>query len=143
MGQQGLHQEGLALRAGLHPAHLGHIGRELKSPTIDTLLKIASALQIELAKESTCCLSTGALVLWGQKCILGNKDAEKCPYSHICYCNGNITHSIPKCVLSSPWADDASSIPAAVPSVQKTLPFPIPCKWPDNDSRYVPKETSP
>jgi len=54
---QGLSQEELALRAGLHPAHLGHIERELKSPTIDTLLKIASALQVELA----------ALFTWDEK----------------------------------------------------------------------------
>ena len=54
---QGLSQEELALRAGLHPAHLGHIERELKSPTIDTLLKIASALHVELA----------ALFTWDEK----------------------------------------------------------------------------
>ena len=46
---QGLSQEELALRAGMNPAHLGHIERGLKSPTIDTISKIADALNVELS----------------------------------------------------------------------------------------------
>lgn len=47
---QGLSQEELALRAGMNPAHLGHIERGLKSPTIDTISKIADALNVELSQ---------------------------------------------------------------------------------------------
>lgn len=46
---QGLSQEELALRADLNPAHLGHIERGLKSPTIDTISKIADALKVDLS----------------------------------------------------------------------------------------------
>ncbi len=45
-----LSQERLALEAGLNPAFLGHIERGLKCPTIDTLSKIASALNISLSE---------------------------------------------------------------------------------------------
>lgn len=45
-----LSQEKLALEAGLNPAFLGHIERGLKCPTIDTLSKIASALNISLSE---------------------------------------------------------------------------------------------
>ena len=47
---RGLSQESLALSAGLNPAFLGHIERSLKCPTIDTLNKIASALNISLSE---------------------------------------------------------------------------------------------
>lgn len=47
--QKGLSQEALALSAGLNPAFLGHIERCLKCPTIDTLNKIAEALNTSLA----------------------------------------------------------------------------------------------
>jgi len=46
--KRGLSQESLALSAGLNPAYLGHIERCLKCPTIDTLNKIAQALNISL-----------------------------------------------------------------------------------------------
>lgn len=45
-----LSQEKLALEAGLNPAFLGHIERGLKCPTIDTLSKIAIALNISLSE---------------------------------------------------------------------------------------------
>ena len=45
-----LSQEKLALEAGLNPAFLGHIERGLKCPTIDTLSKIATALNISLSE---------------------------------------------------------------------------------------------
>lgn len=45
-----LSQERLALEAGLNPAFLGHIERGLKCPTIDTLSKIATALNITLSE---------------------------------------------------------------------------------------------
>ena len=47
---RGLSQESLALTAGLNPAFLGHIERSLKCPTIDTLNKIASALDVSLSQ---------------------------------------------------------------------------------------------
>jgi len=47
---EGLSQEGLAVSAGLNPAFMGHIERSLKCPTIDTLNKIASALNISLSE---------------------------------------------------------------------------------------------
>lgn len=48
--QKELSQERLALDAGINPAFLGHLERGLKSPTIDTLAKIASALNITLSE---------------------------------------------------------------------------------------------
>lgn len=42
-------QEELALRAGINPAYLGHLERGLKCPTIDTVNKIATALDISLS----------------------------------------------------------------------------------------------
>lgn len=39
-------QEELAFKAGISPAHLGQIERALKNPTIDTVAKIAAALNI-------------------------------------------------------------------------------------------------
>ncbi len=41
-------QEQLALRANLNPAYLGQIERALKCPTLDTLYKIATALDVPL-----------------------------------------------------------------------------------------------
>ena len=46
----GLSQKSLADSAGLDPAFLGHIERCLKCPTIDTLNKIATALNISLSE---------------------------------------------------------------------------------------------
>lgn len=43
---RGLSQEQLALQAGLNPAFLGHLERGLKSPTITTLTKVVTALDI-------------------------------------------------------------------------------------------------
>lgn len=48
--QKELSQEKLALDAGINPAFLGHLERGLKSPTVDTLAKIASALNITLSE---------------------------------------------------------------------------------------------
>ena len=39
-------QEELSFKAGISPAHLGQIERALKNPTIDTVAKIAAALDI-------------------------------------------------------------------------------------------------
>jgi transcriptional regulator with XRE-family HTH domain len=47
---QGLSQEKLALLAGLNPAFMGHIERAQKCPTVDTLNKIACALNISLSE---------------------------------------------------------------------------------------------
>ena len=46
--QKGMSQEDLALKANLNPAFFGQVERGLKCPTIDTLYKIASALNVPL-----------------------------------------------------------------------------------------------
>lgn len=43
-------QEDLALRAEINPAYFGQVERGLKCPTIDTLYKIATALDISLSE---------------------------------------------------------------------------------------------
>ncbi len=43
---QGISQEELALKAGINPAYFGQVERGLKCPTIDTLCKIAKAMDI-------------------------------------------------------------------------------------------------
>ncbi len=50
---RGLSQEALALEAGINPAFLGHLERNLKSPTVTTLEKIAMALDIPLSELFT------------------------------------------------------------------------------------------
>lgn len=47
--QQHMSQEELSFKAGISPAHLGQIERALKNPTIDTIAKIAVALDIPIA----------------------------------------------------------------------------------------------
>lgn len=42
-------QEELSFKAGISPAHLGQIERALKNPTIDTVAKIAAALDVPMA----------------------------------------------------------------------------------------------
>lgn len=46
-------QEEVAFKAGISPAHLGQIERALKNPTIDTIAKIAAALDIPVASLFT------------------------------------------------------------------------------------------
>lgn len=46
-------QEALALSAGITPAFVGHIERGLKSPTVNTLEKISTALDISLVELFT------------------------------------------------------------------------------------------
>lgn len=45
-----LSQEELALKANLNPAYFGQVERGLKCPTIDTLNKIALALDVSLSE---------------------------------------------------------------------------------------------
>ncbi|MEE0111230.1 MAG: helix-turn-helix transcriptional regulator [Oscillospiraceae bacterium] len=47
--EQHMSQEELSFKAGISPAHLGQIERALKNPTIDTIAKIAAALDIPIA----------------------------------------------------------------------------------------------
>ena len=47
--EQHMSQEELSFKAGISPAHLGQIERALKKPTIDTIAKIAAALDIPVA----------------------------------------------------------------------------------------------
>lgn len=46
-------QEELAFKSQISPAHLGQIERGLKSPTVDTVSKIASALEVSVAELFT------------------------------------------------------------------------------------------
>lgn len=46
---RGISQEELALNASLNPAYYGQVERGLKCPTIDTLYKIAGALEVSPA----------------------------------------------------------------------------------------------
>lgn len=46
----GLSQEELALRANLNPAYYGQVERGLKCPTVDTLYKIAQAMDLSLSE---------------------------------------------------------------------------------------------
>lgn len=41
-----LSQEGLAERAGVHRTYISQLERDLKSPTLDTLRRIAAALRV-------------------------------------------------------------------------------------------------
>ncbi len=41
-------QEELAFKAGISPAHLGQIERAIKNPTVDTVGKIAAALNVPM-----------------------------------------------------------------------------------------------
>ena len=43
-------QEELAFKAGISPAHLGQIERAVKNPTIDTIGKISSALDLPVTE---------------------------------------------------------------------------------------------
>ena len=47
---KGLSQEEVALRAELNPAYFGQVERGLKCPTVDTLFKIAQAMDISLSE---------------------------------------------------------------------------------------------
>lgn len=47
---QGISQEELALKAGINPAYFGQVERGLKCPTIDTLYKIAKAMEVSPAE---------------------------------------------------------------------------------------------
>lgn len=43
-------QEELAFKAGISPAHLGQIERAVKNPTVDTIVKISSALDVPVTE---------------------------------------------------------------------------------------------
>lgn len=45
-----LSQEELAERAGVHRTYISQLERDLKSPTVDTLRKIAAALDVRASK---------------------------------------------------------------------------------------------
>ncbi|WP_088102030.1 helix-turn-helix domain-containing protein [Halalkalibacter urbisdiaboli] len=47
--EQGLSQEELAHKAFLHPTYIGQLERGEKNPTVETVEKVANALQISLA----------------------------------------------------------------------------------------------
>ncbi|MCP3710201.1 helix-turn-helix domain-containing protein [Paraburkholderia sp. CNPSo 3274] len=46
-GQQGLSQEDLADRAGIHRTHIGQLERGRRSVTLDTLVSLAQALGVD------------------------------------------------------------------------------------------------
>lgn len=45
---KGMSQEELAFKAGLSPAHLGQIERAQKKPTLDTIGRLADALEVSV-----------------------------------------------------------------------------------------------
>lgn len=47
--ERSMSQEELSFKAGISPAHLGQIERAVKNPTIDTIAKIATALDLPVA----------------------------------------------------------------------------------------------
>lgn len=47
--ERSMSQEELSFKAGISPAHLGQIERAVKNPTIDTVAKIAGALDMPVA----------------------------------------------------------------------------------------------
>lgn len=47
---QGMSQEELSFKAGISAAHLGQIERAVKKPTVDTIGKLAEALNVEAAE---------------------------------------------------------------------------------------------
>lgn len=51
--QRALSQESLALKSGLNTSYLGQVERGEKSPTIDTLDKIATGLDVDLEQLFT------------------------------------------------------------------------------------------
>ena len=65
-------QEELSFKAGISPAHLGQIERALKSPTIDTVAKIATALDIPVASL----FSTDAVSAVSQNVTAGKINAQ-------------------------------------------------------------------
>lgn len=50
---QHMSQEELSFKAGISAAHLGQIERALKNPTIDTVAKIAGALNVPISSLFT------------------------------------------------------------------------------------------
>lgn len=46
---QGLSQESLAEKSGLHPTYIGMVERGLRNPTLDAAAKMAKALRVELS----------------------------------------------------------------------------------------------
>ncbi|UHA72800.1 helix-turn-helix domain-containing protein [Paenibacillus sp. 481] len=48
--QRGLSQESLALKAGINTSYMGQLERGEKSPTVDTLDKLSTALDVPLAQ---------------------------------------------------------------------------------------------
>lgn len=60
-------QEEVALRAGLNPAYFGQVERGMKCPTIDTLCKIARALDTSPAElfRSDVCYPTPLKIIIG------------------------------------------------------------------------------
>lgn len=65
-------QEELSFKAGISPAHLGQIERALKNPTIDTVAKIAAALDIPVASLFT----TDAVSTISQNVTAGKINAQ-------------------------------------------------------------------
>lgn len=65
-------QEELSFKAGISPAHLGQIERALKNPTIDTVAKIAVALDIPM----TTLFTTDAVSAPAQNATIGKINAQ-------------------------------------------------------------------
>lgn len=65
-------QEELSFKAGISPAHLGQIERAVKNPTIDTIAKIATALNVSIADLFT----EDSISAPTQKAIVGKINAH-------------------------------------------------------------------
>lgn len=65
-------QEELSFKAGISPAHLGQIERATKNPTIDTISKIATALDIPIAALFT----ADAVSSPAQNAVVGKINAQ-------------------------------------------------------------------
>ncbi len=66
----GLSQEKLAELAGCHPTYIGQLERGEKNATLESVAKIASALQVSLSKLFE---------------HLGDENALQDHYAHLCY----------------------------------------------------------
>lgn len=74
-----LSQEELALRADINPAYFGQVERGLKCPTIDTLYKIAKALDVPPSELLRTEVLPGHITAHGQRAeaLLARVPAEK------------------------------------------------------------------
>ena len=69
-------QEELSFKAGITAAHLGQIERAEKKPTLETIGKLAEALDISLPELFTFETSSGLIKTAGENTVLSKIDAQ-------------------------------------------------------------------